>query len=709
MRRHSPVALAAVLILLLPALAAAQQEKRPLTHDDYDSWKSIRSQQISPDGRWVSYQIQPQDGDGELVLRNVRGGTEVRYERGTRAQFTRDSRFLVLLVTPPEDSTEAARDAGKRGGDLPQPVLTIVDLSDVSVTSIERVQNFNLPEEAGSWLAYLKAEEPTPEEEAGEAEEETGEPTARPAGARRRPGGQRRPGGGGESGGNGRDKEFGTELVLRSLGDGSETSLDSVLDYRFTEEAEYLLYIVSCEADSSRDGVYTLVPGQAASQPLITGQGTYKSWVLNEDESVMAFLTDRDAFDDNPVTWNLYGWRAGQPAAELWVSHTSTSGFPDGMSVSDLTRPSFCEDGSIVLFGIKDIPEPEPEEDEEGAEAEEEEEVAEFELWSWNDPYPYPQQKIMADRVRNQTMESVYHLDSGRFVQLADEELEDVSLHWSGEIAYGQTDKPYRPRISYDSAYYDFYLVDPMTGDRTLIVEESYSRISLSPLAGYVYWWGTDRHWHVYNVATGVRANLTYDLPVPVWRATDDRPQPMGSYGLAGWTDDEEKVLVYDEFDIWELNPDGTGARCITEGYGRTNGISFRYRRMDPEERTITPNQWLLLSATDTGTMASGVYRDRVAGSREPQQLHMDDYSFGSPQKAEDTDTILTTRQSFYEFPDLWITDMSFEDWQKISARLGSGRTRALCQRLGSRVPGDSDQAGELRPGEEIPHAGLHL
>ena len=38
--------------------AAATTEKRPLTVDDYASWRNISGQQISGDGKWVSYVLQ---------------------------------------------------------------------------------------------------------------------------------------------------------------------------------------------------------------------------------------------------------------------------------------------------------------------------------------------------------------------------------------------------------------------------------------------------------------------------------------------------------------------------------------------------------------------------------------------------------------------------------------------------------------------------
>ena len=39
--------------------------KRPLTHNDYDSWKSISGSAISTDGNWILFIEAPQDGEAE--------------------------------------------------------------------------------------------------------------------------------------------------------------------------------------------------------------------------------------------------------------------------------------------------------------------------------------------------------------------------------------------------------------------------------------------------------------------------------------------------------------------------------------------------------------------------------------------------------------------------------------------------------------------
>src|SRR5262245_55479089 len=82
------VSLICVLALLATSFAYAvgQQQtratKRPLTHRDYDSWRSIQAPQISRDGKLVAYAFNPQDDDGEIIVRNIFSGAEWRAPRG---------------------------------------------------------------------------------------------------------------------------------------------------------------------------------------------------------------------------------------------------------------------------------------------------------------------------------------------------------------------------------------------------------------------------------------------------------------------------------------------------------------------------------------------------------------------------------------------------------------------------------------------------
>ena len=53
--------LVAAALLLTAGLA---QTKRPLTHKDYDGWRSIVEQKLSSDGKYLAYGLFPEEGDG---------------------------------------------------------------------------------------------------------------------------------------------------------------------------------------------------------------------------------------------------------------------------------------------------------------------------------------------------------------------------------------------------------------------------------------------------------------------------------------------------------------------------------------------------------------------------------------------------------------------------------------------------------------------
>lgn len=102
----------------------AQTAKRPLTHKDYDGWRTIQTPVLSRDGKFLAYAYMPYDADGELVVREVATGKEWREGVGTlppppviqpsemnpdaepprrsiQIRFTSDSTFVVATTPGP--------------------------------------------------------------------------------------------------------------------------------------------------------------------------------------------------------------------------------------------------------------------------------------------------------------------------------------------------------------------------------------------------------------------------------------------------------------------------------------------------------------------------------------------------------------------------------------------------------------------------------
>src|SRR5215212_12098973 len=94
--------------------------KKPITHDVYDSWKTIQGTKLSSDGVWLTYALTPQDGDGELVVRNLKTNAEIRAARGREPLITQDGRFVVFALAPYKKDVDEARKAKKKPEEMPK-------------------------------------------------------------------------------------------------------------------------------------------------------------------------------------------------------------------------------------------------------------------------------------------------------------------------------------------------------------------------------------------------------------------------------------------------------------------------------------------------------------------------------------------------------------------------------------------------------------
>lgn len=679
-----------------PAKTAAAKPasgKRALTQQDFDAWRSIQGQSLSRDGKFVAYALVPQDGDGEIVVRNLATGTEWRHGRGwrpptppadnseagpgpgaafaaqagaVRPRFTADSRFALFTIEPNKADVLKARKEKKTPDQMPKNALGIMDLTSGQVTRVERVKSFQVPEDGAGWIAYAleaKLEERKPEEKADApkpgdtSEEESFSNDAQQRGGR----------GGAAAGGRpgARRKEYGTDLVLRNLTQGTERTFNDALDYSFSKDAKSLVFTVSARQEE-KNGVYVATPGNdAAPVDLLTGKGKYARLTWDEEQTQMAFTSDRDDAAATQPKLKVYYWKRGEAKAAELVS-TATPNFREGMVISERGGLNFSQDGSRLFLAVAPPPEPEKE-----AEADAADEKVVVDLWHWKDDYIQPMQKVRAEQERNRSYRAVYHLADKKFVQLADATMENVNPSATGQYGIGTDDRQYRRLVGQDTNYSDVYLVNTSDATRRLLLRKQQFGVSFSPNGKYaVFFDGKD--WGSISIPEGKFTNLTKSLGVNFYREDTDTPSTPSSYGVGGWTKDDKHVLLYDKYDIWQIAPDGSGAKNLTDGMGRKEKVEFRYVRLDQErgpgnaDRGIDPTKPLLLSAENEDTRDSGFYRDRIDGGL-PEKLLWAAKNFSTPSKAKDADVLLFSASRFDEYPDLLVTDVNFKAPKKVS------------------------------------------
>ena len=636
-------------------------QKRPITAADFDSWKSISGPALSHDGHWLAYGLFPQEGDGDVLVRDLKTGMEKRFPAGQlppppapdpnaegpeppraiRLNFTNDSRTLVFLAYATRGKVQAAKKDKKLQA---HEELVIVDLASGAAPRTPDVKSFQLPEKADGFVAYQKYGPPAP---AATNAADTGEDDPEDAQARGR---------GPATAAN--NDQFGSMMVLRTLAGGAEREVPDVLEYQVAKDGKFIGYSVA-SPKTDTDGVFVLPTEAGEPRLLIGGKGRYQHLAWDDKINALAFVGNPgDDSEGKKPSYNLYLWKMAEPRAVEVVS-ASTPGFRHGFVVNDHATLTFSKDGSRLFFGAAPPPPP-------AHPTSIDEDKPSFDLWNYKDDSLPTIQKVRAAADLNRSFRAVYLVPQKKMVQLADESMPDLVPNEQGRYALGTFDKDYRPMQDYGERYSDYYLVDLEDGKRTLLAKKHQGRITWSGDGKYaIYFDGKD--WFTIAVATGKTANLTARLPVKFFDEEEDTPSIPAPYGSGGWTRDDKFVLLYDHFDVWQVAPDGSSAVNLTRGIGRASHLQLRTVSLDREARTIDPDNPLLLRAEDTVTRDSGFFVGAIDAKSAPRKLLIDAKNFGTPIKAKDANVFVLTEQTYTEFPDLMLTDANFASLKKVS------------------------------------------
>jgi hypothetical protein len=83
--------------------------KKPLDHSVYDGWESIQERVLSNNGEYTAFTVNPQEGDGRLVLANKANSWRLEVPRGYMVSLSADSRYAVFKIKPTYQETRDAR------------------------------------------------------------------------------------------------------------------------------------------------------------------------------------------------------------------------------------------------------------------------------------------------------------------------------------------------------------------------------------------------------------------------------------------------------------------------------------------------------------------------------------------------------------------------------------------------------------------------
>ncbi len=659
-----------IICLLIPGALSAQGQ---FTFEDVLKFEDIKTPVISANGNWVAYGVWPEIGDGYVEIKQVGSQQQFTIERGEQPQISNDGRWTGAFVNPPFIEAENA------GSDAPNRGVTFLSTSNGETIDFADARNFSFSNNSEwGWINHFQDDEI-------------------------------------ESNGN---SHLGTPLTLVQLNNRESQTIDFVHESAVDSTSNYLIYSV-VDTTGTGNGIYLInLNGDVNDHQKIAGfeNALFSNLTWDHKTSRVAFTQSEIKPEQEFLTGDatIYTMKVGEEPTEI----VRPENINDGYRLRSQNQLTWTNDGNRLFYGVMSAEMVALDEHSEEADSLTTENLysvdrilnnIEGSVWHWDDPQIKTHEKQTWTGRKNHLFRSVYHIDTDRSVQLATVELPDVWVTHNEKVAIGTSDIPYQKLRTWDGTYRDYYLIDLETANSDQFLEKQRFGASLSPNGNFAAWFdGED--WIIRGTQSGTERNLTADISTPFYDEDNDRPQPSGSYGIAGWTDNDRQILINDKFDIWQFDTRTGNQTKISDG--RDERRIFRIYDLNPNKQTFSSNERLLLTMYHDDLKNYGFYEARVGRSGVNRVLE-GEKRFNIVALADDSDEILFTQETYREYPNLWVAgDRRFRNPVQVS-NLHEGLTDEFAwghaelvdwyNSDGKKVQGVLYYPGNYEPGKRYP------
>lgn len=592
-------------------------QKKPLQLEDYSKWSRIVSPTPSPDGNWFAYALRPNGGDDTLHLKSLQSEDLQVIPYGSSPTFSENSKFFAYYSKPNKAETEKLKKAKK-------PVVQTAHLKALNSShkfEVERARRMDFSNDGKFWAVHKEKPE------------------------------------------NAKSEVRGSDLVLYDLNKNQATTLGNVVEFGFNQKSTHLAYVIDAE-DQVGNGVFLLDLSNMSTSILDSDKAMYQSLTWDDSQAKKVDWPNKGnqiaVLKGNKVDTllqqdnSLIVFSGLNKTVKKQILTNNAAGFPSDFVISDKSRIAFSNDGQTISLGIKE---------QEVKEKMSKDTIPNVDVWHWKDDYIQSVQIVRANRDKNFTYSAAFHINSGKFVRLADDKLKYVSDSRHPKYRIGRDDSPYLSDVNWGISPADMYRVDIATGERKKFEDLVTRTLGDSPDGKY-YLYQKDTALILYNVDTDTRTNISQKAPVIFMDMEHPYPHENPPFGVAGWTKDGKNVIINHKYDLWMLALDGSKAENITK-IGDDQEIRFRHISMDSEEDWIDTKKPLLLTAYGEWTKKEGFY-ELMIGS-QPKSLVYDDMSYGRPMKAKNANKTFFTKQTFVDFPDYYLAEIKFANQKKIT------------------------------------------
>ncbi|MCC7318734.1 MAG: S9 family peptidase [Bacteroidales bacterium] len=625
-------------LFLMSALVQAQDCK-PLNYNVYDNWNDLVSIQLSNNGAFVTWEWNPQRGDGNLILFTEKSQKYDTLERGAGASFLPQDRGLVYKMKPPFDSLRKQELAGIKAEKQKKDSLRIKLFNTDTSLAFGEVKSYQTAKKEGHLLVVQY-------EESFKLPKDTTikNDTAQVKKPEKKKSSKKDP------------KTTYVEvvdLITQQMKRFEKVSAFTLSDFN------NMLFLVQQKGDSIDSTYvsrYDLTTNDLQSVFAQPGQAIHPN--LDEKGKQLTFLYSADT--SSRKVYQLAYWNTKMKEAMV-VIDTISELLPDQQAVSEHFKPYFSDDGTTLYLGLAAKPDPRFKDSLTA------DEKVSLDIWNWKDGRLQTQQLKELSKDQKQTFLAAYYPESQQLIPLADSLMDEVRADnkLNRKLLIGVDRLPYELISTWEQTRYaDIYAVDRFSGKRKLLLSKHESQYSLAPSSDFLLFYQTsDSSWYSLNVKNLQKTRLTDNTNDVFYDVENDIPNEAGALGFAGWIN-EKYAVVYSRNHLWKL--DVTAKEKPMQLTPLSNGKETVYRILSLDREDFYLPQLTYLSTFDRKSKASG-FASLDLKTLELKRLKEEESRLTGLMKAKEADVFIFREETFKQYPDLHLTSNDFETSKQIS------------------------------------------
>lgn len=633
----------ALLIIVFTNYSNLFAQLPALDHKAYDLWKRVEKEQLSRQGKIITYEQTVLRGNTELHLYFKETQQHDSIIRAKDALIAPDESYIAYKVVPDYDSLRKLELNKVDKKKWPKDSLYIHNLTTDSLLSFAKVKTIQQAAEAPVLGFLQEVTPPKPNKSEPKKLDKLcfwKKPITTPVNP---------------------FKTDGQRLMLYSSGQKNIPFIDSITQFSLSPDGKYVAVLKhhKVKLDSSQVLILNTTDLTVLKAFEFVPQAEQLTW--NKQATQLAYLYSTDTTKVKNYQLALYDLPtqvSGNFGDSLDFEKTMKGEF---QQVATGRAPLFSANGAYLFFGVAAR-------QTEQKDTLTESEKVNLDIWHYQDTKLQAQQLLRKNQDLKKSTLYVYHLNTQRLQKVGADSLElRLDENTNGAYILASNPNPYLIEAQWKAPNKaDYYRINLETGQAILIGKGLAYTGDLSADGRYFsFYLSTAQKWMLFDIDKQKQTCMNCSRKDIRWEEDlNGQPMEAGPVGFIGYAKDSKAVYFQSEYDIWQFETETLNLSSLSKEQATKEKIELRFTPYQTDSvwtnladgyftglRKANKNELLYFYSDQDGLRLQLEVAQRIAGL----------------QKAEKSNTFLLRKMDVQTYPDLWLHETKLNAGRQIS------------------------------------------